>query len=56
MASTSYWVPCPKCGYAHFIKRHRGTVLVNFPAYCKGCKSEVNISTQSREPVTKSVI
>lgn len=51
----SYWVKCPKCGYAHFIKRYSNTVLVNFPAYCKGCKREVNISTRAKEP-TKSDI
>ncbi|MCM1190764.1 MAG: cysteine-rich KTR domain-containing protein [bacterium] len=46
----SYWQACPKCGYPHFIKKYRDTVLINFPAYCKGCKTEINISTKSREP------
>lgn len=52
----SYWVACPKCGYPHFIKRNQDTVLVNFPAYCKGCKNEINISIKSREPKLESVI
>lgn len=52
----SIWVACPKCGYAHFIKRHPDTVLINFPAYCKGCKREINISTRAKEPKQESVI
>ncbi|MBR1852606.1 MAG: conjugal transfer protein [Lachnospiraceae bacterium] len=52
----SSWVACPKCGYAHFIKRYRNTVLLNFPAYCKGCKSEVNISIRAKEPKYESVV
>ena len=52
-----YWVACPKCGHPHFIKRYKSTVLVNFPAYCKACKSEINISTSTRakEPKQESV-
>lgn len=50
----SFWEPCPKCGHAHFIKRRRNTVLKNFPAYCKGCKTEINITIKSREPEFKS--
>ncbi|MBR1930079.1 MAG: hypothetical protein IJ833_01200 [Lachnospiraceae bacterium] len=50
----SFWVSCPKCGYPHFIKRYTKTELRNFPAYCKGCKKEINITLKSREP-SKSV-
>ncbi len=50
-----YWVACPKCGHPHFIKRYRRTVLIDFPAYCKACKSEVNISMRAKEPKQESV-
>lgn len=40
----AYWIACPKCGKRHFIKLNEDTVLINYPAYCKGCKTEVIIS------------
>ena len=50
----AYWVACPKCRYPHFIKRYGNTVLINFPAYCKGCKTQINITTRAREPKQES--
>lgn len=49
-AENAEWVSCPRCGNAHFIKVRRNTVIENFPAWCKKCKSEVNISVRAREP------
>lgn len=53
---SSVWIACPRCGYKHFIKKHEDTVLFIFPAYCKGCKSEINISMRAREPKQISVV
>ena len=51
----AYWIPCPKCGYKHFIKRRKDTVLINFPAWCKGCKKEYNVSIRAKEPEFESI-
>lgn len=37
------WGACPKCG-KKCIKLREDTVLVNFPMYCKVCKTEYVIS------------
>ena len=44
------WVGCPKCGGKMLMVRE-DTKLVNFPAYCKKCKSEsvINFEPMSRE-------
>ena len=44
----SEWVKCPKCGYPHFIKKRTDTVLIAFPAYCKGCKQEIIINLEPK--------
>lgn len=37
-------VPCPICGRKTQIRVHPDTVLVNFPLYCKNCKTATRIN------------
>lgn len=41
------WIPCPECGNPHFIKRWPDTELKNFPAWCKKCKKEINMTIRA---------
>lgn len=50
----SKWYKCPKCGNAHFIKIRPDTKIVNFPAYCKRCKTESLINIEPRAGTVNS--
>ena len=39
MSIKYFWYPCPKCKGKMFMIRE-DTKLVNFPGYCKKCKTE----------------
>lgn len=43
------WYPCPKCGNTKMIKIRPDTMLKNFPAYCKKCKTESVINVDGAE-------
>lgn len=48
------WYPCPKCKGKMFMIRE-DTKLVNFPGYCKKCKTESIISIEPMSRVVKSM-
>ncbi|MEZ3505787.1 MAG: cysteine-rich KTR domain-containing protein [Lachnospiraceae bacterium] len=49
------WYRCPRCGNAHFIKIRPDTRIINFPAYCKWCKTEsvITIEPKSQNSYSK---
>jgi predicted SprT family Zn-dependent metalloprotease len=50
------WYLCPVCS-KRLLKYRRDTVLVNFPAYCKQCKTERLITFKYKiEPVSRMTI
>lgn len=48
------WRKCPKCGNTHFIKVRPDTRIINFPAYCKRCKTELVITIEPRAEAVNS--
>lgn len=52
----SQWCQCPRCGNAHFIKIRPDTRIVNFPAYCKRCKTESLINIAPRAGTVNSKV
>jgi len=48
-----YWKPCPnpECSNGHFMKVRTDTRIVNYPAYCKKCKTESLITI---EPLSRN--
>lgn len=49
--SKTYWIACPKCK-GKMLKVREDTKVVNFPGYCKHCKTESIISL---EPMSREV-
>lgn len=49
-----YWMPCPKCGNPHMQVVRKDTVLVNFPGYCKMCKTESLVNKEPKRQVANS--
>ncbi|MBO5426771.1 MAG: conjugal transfer protein [Lachnospiraceae bacterium] len=44
--NTFRWFPCPICKYPKMLKLRSDTKLINFPGYCKRCKTESLITTE----------
>ena len=49
------WIACPKCKGKMFMIRE-DTKLVNFPGYCKKCKTESVITIEPKSRVVKSMM
>ena len=50
MTAKYYWIACPNCKNPKMQLVRNDTKLVNFPAYCKKCKTEsvINIAPKSQ--------
>lgn len=48
------WCMCPRCKNPKMIKLREDTVLINFPAYCKKCKTENIITIEPKSRIAKS--
>ena len=52
-----YWIKCPSCGHPKMQFMRNDTKVVNFPAYCKRCKTEnlITIAPKSQVVEPKAV-
>ena len=48
------WIACPKCQGKMFMVRE-DTKLVNFPGYCKKCKTESVVTIEPKSRLIKSM-
>lgn len=53
--SRTYWIACPKCG-GKMLKAREDTKAINFPGYCKHCKTESIISIAPMSRAVKSAV
>jgi len=49
-----YWYKCPNCGNPKMFAVRDDTKLVNFPGYCKKCKTESIITTEPKRRIMNS--
>lgn len=45
------WYKCPKCGNPKMLKYRDDTEIVNFPGYCKRCKTETIITMEPKSRI-----
>lgn len=43
-----YWYQCPRCGNTKMFRYRDDTRLVNFPGYCKKCKTESIVTIEPK--------
>lgn len=46
-----YWYECPNCGFPKMLKYFDNTKIVNFPGYCKKCKTETIIKIEPKSRI-----
>ena len=51
---TYYWHKCPNCGNPKMFLVRDDTRLVNFPGYCKKCKTESIITREPKSQIVNS--
>lgn len=49
-----YWYKCPRCGNPKMQMLRQDTALVNFPGYCKRCKTESIMTIEPKRRVVNS--
>lgn len=54
MHQRDFWYTCPVCGNRKMLKYRKDTVLINFPGYCKYCKTESLITIEPKSRTVKS--
>ena len=54
MSIKKLWIACPKCQGKMFMVRE-DTKLVNFPGYCKKCKTESVVTIEPKSRLIKSM-
>lgn len=48
-----FWYKCPVCGYPKMFRLRSDTRLVNFPGYCKRCKTESIITIEPKNQIVE---
>lgn len=46
-----HWYKCPNCGFPRMLKYFDDTKIVNFPGYCKKCKTETIIKIEPKSRI-----